>query len=38
MHSIVNNWQAANVDIIVITDGSRILGLGDQVSTRSLHC
>lgn len=29
MHSIVGNWETDEVDVIVITDGSRILGLGD---------
>lgn len=28
LHSILNNWSH-NVEITVITDGSRILGLGD---------
>ena len=27
--SVLNNWPAEEVDIIVISDGSRILGLGD---------
>ena len=27
--SIIQNWPQPSVDITVITDGSRILGLGD---------
>lgn len=29
LHSVIQNWPKHNVEITVVTDGSRILGLGD---------
>ena len=30
MASMVYNWDSSDVDAVVVTDGSRVLGLGDQ--------
>ena len=29
MQSMIYNWESDNVDVIVVTDGGRVLGLGD---------
>lgn len=28
-HAMVHNWPSENVDVVCVTDGSRVLGLGD---------
>ena len=29
MNSMIYNWESNEIDAIVVTDGSRVLGLGD---------
>ncbi len=29
MNSMIYNWESNDIDAVVITDGSRVLGLGD---------